>query len=137
MESPAALPAFQRAYGFALPSRRLLVLAGGDTAVTMRAAAENLNDVNAAMAYVTDGALAALDLQVLSDPRGAQVVYQPMPVVRGIVARRHPQLGAWRAPVFASLDLETLRSLNAKVVVEGQGIQEVAATHLRGLEPAR
>ena len=135
VESPAALPAFQKTYGFTLPPERLLVLAGGDTAVTMRAAAERLNGVNAAMAYGTDGALAALDLRVLGDPRGAQVVYQPAPVVRGAVARANPRLGEWLNPVFASLSLDTLRSLNTRVVVEGQNSREVARTHLRGLGP--
>ncbi len=133
VESPAALPAFAKVYGFTLPPERLLVLAGGDTAVTMRAAAEALNGVNAAMAYGTDGALAALDLRVLADPRGAQLVYQPAPLVRGVVARRFPQMGGWLDPVFASLSAEALRALNAQVVVEGRGAADVARAHLRGL----
>jgi osmoprotectant transport system substrate-binding protein len=133
VESPAALPAFQKAYGFTLPAERLLVLSGGDTAVTMRAAAEQLNGVNAAMVYGTDGAIAALDLQVLGDPKGAQIVYQPAPVVRQAVAERLPQLGDWMRPLFASLSLETLQALNARIVVEGQPAQQVAAAHLRGL----
>ncbi|MGY4801438.1 glycine betaine ABC transporter substrate-binding protein OsmF [Teichococcus aerofrigidensis] len=137
VESPAALPAFQKAYGFTLPPERLLVLSGGDTAVTMRAAAEGLNGVNAAMVYGTDGAIQALDLVVLDDPKGAQVVYRPAPVVRRPVAERLPELAAWLDPVFASLGLETLQTLNARIVVEGQPAQEVARAHLGGLGPAR
>ena len=38
VESPAALPAFQKAYGFTLTDDELLVLAGGNTAATIRAA---------------------------------------------------------------------------------------------------
>ena len=133
VESPAALPAFQNAYGFRLEPSNLLVLAGGDTAVTMRAAAEKLNGVNAAMVYGTDGAISALDLRVLADPKGAQMVYQPAPCVRGEVASAHPQLGEWLAPVFESLTLEGLQALNAKIVVEGQNPRDVARTHLRGL----
>ena len=30
VESPAALPAFERAYGFAMPRRRVVALPGGD-----------------------------------------------------------------------------------------------------------
>lgn len=130
VESPAALPAFQKAYGFSLPPERLLVLAGGDTAVTMRAAAEQLNGVNAAMVYGTDGAIQALDLVVLADPRGAQVVYQPAPVVRQAIAQQYPELQAWLAPLFASLTLEALQGLNARIVVEGQPARQVAATWL-------
>ncbi|UFN50154.1 ABC transporter substrate-binding protein [Roseomonas sp. OT10] len=133
VESPAALPAFQRVYGFTLPPDRLVVLAGGDTAVTMRAAAERLNGVNAAMVYGTDGAIAALDLKVLADPKGAQIVYRPAPVVRGAVAKAHPRLGEWLNPVFASLSLETLQRLNSRVVVEGRDAREVAREHLKTL----
>jgi osmoprotectant transport system substrate-binding protein len=133
VESPAALPAFQSTYGFKLEAANLLVLAGGDTAVTMRAAAEKMNGVNAAMVYGTDGAIAALDLQVLADPKGAQLVYQPAPAVRGEVAAAHPQLGEWLDPVFASLGLTVLQELNSKVVVEGRNARDVAKAHLRGL----
>ncbi|EHL96098.1 ABC transporter, substrate-binding protein, QAT family [Acetobacteraceae bacterium AT-5844] len=133
VESPAALPAFQSAYGFKLEPSNLLVLAGGDTAVTMRAAAEKLNGVNAAMVYGTDGAISALELKVLADPRGAQMVYQPAPCVRGEVASAHPQLAEWLAPVFDSLTLTGLQALNAKIVVEGQNQREVARGQLRGL----
>ncbi|MFC4166068.1 glycine betaine ABC transporter substrate-binding protein OsmF [Teichococcus aestuarii] len=137
VESPAALPSFQKAYGFTLPPERLLVLSGGDTAVTMRAAAEKLNGVNAAMVYGTDGAIQALELVVLEDPKGAQIVYQPAPVVRQAVAERLPKLGEWLDPLFASLSLETLQTLNARIVVEGQPARQVAAAHLRGLGLAR
>lgn len=55
IERPDALPAFQNAYGFKLNQDQLLSLAGGDTAVTIKAAAEQTSGVNAAMAYGTDG----------------------------------------------------------------------------------
>ncbi len=137
VESPAALPAFQKAYGFTLPPGRLLVLAGGDTAVTMRAAAERLNGVNAAMVYGTDGAIQALELKVLADPKGAQIVYRPAPVVRQAVFDAHPKMGDWLKPVFDSLSLEVLQTLNAKVVVEGANPRDVAQAHLRSLGAAR
>jgi osmoprotectant transport system substrate-binding protein len=133
VESPAALPAFQKTYGFTLPPDRMLVLAGGDTAVTMRAAAEKLNGVNAAMVYGTDGAIQALELVVLADPKGAQVVYQPAPVVRQAVAERLPQLAAWLDPLFASLSLEVLQKLNARIVVDGEAPRAVATAHLQSL----
>jgi osmoprotectant transport system substrate-binding protein len=110
-----------------------LVLSGGDTAVTMRAAAEKLNGVNAAMVYGTDGAIAALDLQVLADPKGAQMVYQPAPTLRAPVAEAHPQMASWLDPVFQSLTLTTLQGLNSKIVVEGQNPRDVAKAHLRSL----
>ena len=130
VESPAALPAFQRAYGFSLPADRLLVLPGGDTAVTMRAAAQQLNGVNAAMAYGTDGGIAALDLVVLEDTKGAQPVYAPTPVLRGAVHRAEPRIAEILAPAFRSLELTVLQRLNARIAVDGQPARDVARAHL-------
>ena len=133
VESPAALPSFQRAYGFQLKPEQLLVLAGGDTAVTMRAAAERLNGVNAAMVYGTDGAMSALDLVALADPNGAQIVYEPAPLVRGEVLRETPAIEEWLRPVFTSLTLGKLQALNARIVVGGRQPRDVARDHLRRL----
>jgi len=131
VESPSALPAFERLYGFALKQSQLLILAGGDTAATIRAAAEGTSGVNAAMAYGTDGALAVLGLVALADDKGAQIVYQPAPVVRAPVIERHPEMPSILDPVFGSLTLETLQLLNAKIAVEGLDPAAVAADYLR------
>ncbi len=130
VESPAALPAFQDAYGFNLKQDQLLVLSGGDTAATIRAAAEGTSGVNAAMAYGTDGALAALGLAVLADSKGAQVVYEPAPVIRAAVLDAHPEIRTVLDPVFKSLSLDTLQRLNAKIAVDGQDAKAVATEYL-------
>lgn len=131
VESPAALPSFEKTYGFKLSQDQVLVLAGGNTAATERAAAEQTSGVNAAMAYGTDGTLAALGLVVMSDPKGAQIVYRPAPLVRAAVLEKHPEIKAALEPVFASLDLSTLQTLNAKIAVEGQDAKAVAAKYLK------
>ena len=133
VNSPGGLPSFEKTYGFALRGRQLLTLAGGNTAATIRAAAENISGVNAAMAYGTDGALAVLGLIALKDDRGAQIVYRPAPVVRAATLRAHPEIAAILNPVFASLTLKRLQMLNAKISVEGQDSRQVAAAYLRGL----
>src|SRR5579862_9697550 len=92
VESPAALPAFEETYGFHLRADQLLTLSGGNTAATLRAAADGISGVDAAMAYGTDGALAALQLNPLCDDKGAQVVYAPAPVARAVVLREHPDI---------------------------------------------
>jgi osmoprotectant transport system substrate-binding protein len=130
VESPAALPAFERAYGASFPRDRITVLPGGDTAVTMRAAAQGISGVNAAMVYGTDGGIAALDLVVMTDDKGAQIVYEPAPVVRAAVLERFPAIRTSLAPVFASLDADTLRRLNARIAVEGRPAAAVARDHL-------
>ncbi|MFW6345851.1 MAG: ABC transporter substrate-binding protein [Halomonas sp.] len=134
VESEQALPAFQEAYGFTLDDDQLLVLSGGNTASTMRAAAQQTSDVNAAMTYGTDGGLNALDLVVLEDTLGVQPVYQPAPVVRAEVLEAYPELEEALAPVFESLDLETLQALNGDVAVNGRDPAEVASEYLESLE---
>jgi osmoprotectant transport system substrate-binding protein len=131
VESPAALPSYEKTYGFELKQDQVLVLAGGNTAATERAAAEQTSGVNAAMAYGTDGALAALGLVVMDDPKGAQIVYEPAPVVRASVLDRHPKIKTILEPVFASLDLETLQTLNSRIAVEGQDAKQVAVAYLK------
>ncbi|MDA7085336.1 ABC transporter substrate-binding protein [Pseudomonas sp. SA3-5] len=130
VESPTALPAFQAAYGFKLGSEQLLILSGGNTAATIRAASLQTNGVNAAMTYGTDGGLSALDLQVLEDTRGVQPVYQPAPVVRADVLEAYPQIATLLQPVFAALDLQTLQRLNGEVAVLGAEPAKVAAAFL-------
>jgi len=130
VESPAALPAFEATYGFSLKDAQLLTLSGGNTSATLRAAAEGTSGVNAAMAYGTDGALAALGLTALEDDKGAQVVYAPAPVVREAVLQQHPEIAAVLDPVFATLTLETLQQLNAKIAVEGEDAAAVATAYL-------
>ena len=131
VESPAALPAFQAAYGFKLSANQLVVLAGGDTAATERAAAEGISGVNAAMAYGTDGAIAALDLRLLDDTKHAQMVYEPSPVVRQAALDANPSIPGLLAPAFAALDGATLRTLNGKIAVDGQDVAAVASRWLK------
>ncbi len=129
--SVGALPAFEDAYGFKLRRAQLLILVGGDTAATIRAAAEKTSGVNAAMAYGTDGALAALGLVPLADNKAAQVVYRPAPVVRESVLAKHPEMARVLDPVFASLSLEVLQGLNARIAVDGEDARAVAADYLQ------
>jgi osmoprotectant transport system substrate-binding protein len=131
VESPGALPAFEAAYGFHLQRSQLLTLVGGDTAATIRAAAEGISGVNAAMAYATDGALAALRLVVLADDKHAQTVYEPAPVIRQAVLAQHPAIPSILDPIFRSLTLTRLQQLNAAIAVEGEDAKAVAERYLQ------
>jgi len=82
------------------------------------------------MAYGTDGSLSAFNLVVLSDPKGVQPVYQPAPIIRGEVYDKYPEIGTILRPVFESLDLVTLQTLNGKITVEGQNAADVARDYL-------
>src|SRR3984893_17541580 len=126
VESPSALPSFEATYGFRLAGGQLLTLSSGNTAATLRAAAQAMAGVNAAMAYGTCGAMTALE-----DDKGAQVVYAPAPVVREAVLQQHPEIAKLLDPVFATLTLETLQQLNAEIAVDGEDAAAVAVAYLK------
>lgn len=128
--SPAALPAFQDTYGFALTPDQLVQLAGGDTAATIAAAAQQTSGVNAAMVYGTDGAIAEAGLVVMEDDKSVQPVYQPAPIVRASVLEAHPQIAEVLEPIFASLSLETLQGLNGRIQIGGEPAAAVAKDYL-------
>lgn len=126
-----ALKAFEKVYGFKMKPDQLVILPGGNTTQTQQAAARSTGGVNAAMAYGTDGGIAALGLVALTDPRGAVAVYQPAITVRKAVLDRFPELATLINPVFASLGEATLSQLNAEVAVNGKNPAEVARAYLR------
>ena len=129
-ERSDAFPSFEKAYGFQLKPEQKVVIAGATTSQTEQAAANNTDGANAAMAYGTDGAVAALGLVVLSDPKGAQPVYQPAPTVRGEVLKKYPEIAKLLAPVFKGLTLPVLQGLNKQIDLDGKAPAEVAQTYL-------
>ena len=131
VNSAAALPAFQSAYGFKLASDQLVILSGGDTAATIKAAGEQTSGVNAAMVYGTDGGIATSGLAVMTDDKSVQPVYEPTPIIREDTLKANPRIAELLAPVFASLDVAALQSLNAQVQVEGMSAKAVAAAYLK------
>lgn len=131
VERSDALPAFQTAYSFKLKPEQILTLAGGDTAVTIKAAAEKTSGVNAAMAYGTDGAVAALGLVIMDDPKGVQPIYAPAPIIREEALKKNPKIATVLAPMFKLLDGPTLQGLNAKIQLEGQDAKKVAGDFLK------
>ena len=128
--SPAALPAFQETYGFTLTPDQLVQLAGGDTAATIAAAAQQTSGVNAAMVYGTDGAIAEAGLLVMEDDKAVQPVYQPAPIVRSEVLEAHPRIAEVLEPIFTSLTLQTLQTLNGRIQVGGEPASAVAEDYL-------
>lgn len=135
VSSPAVLPAFQQTYDFALDDSQLLVLSGGNTAATIKAAALQTDGTNAAMVYGTDGAIQAVGLVVMTDDKGVQPVYAPAPIIREQVLLAHPEIEQLLKPVFDSLDLETLQGLNARIAIGGENAGAVAREYLQGLNP--
>ena len=128
---PDTMPAFESAYGFKLKPAQQLILAGATPPQAQQAAANGTNGVNAAMAYGTDGTLDALKLVALKDPKGAQAVYQPAPIIRTDTLKANPQIADMLNKVFASIDQPTLQKLNGQVALEGRSAQDVASAYLK------
>ena len=51
--------------------------------------------------------------------------------MREAVLQQHPEIAKVLDPVFATLTLETLQQLNAKIAVEGEDAGAVAAAYLK------
>lgn len=126
-----ALPAFMEAYNFKLQDENLLILSGGNTTQTEKAAAQKTSGVNFAMAYGTDGALAALNLVVLEDTKSVQPVYAPAPIVRKEVLNKYPEIKKILQPVFESLNLEKLQKMNSEIAIGGIPAEIVAKNYLK------
>jgi len=125
------LRSLERTYGFTLRSSQLIVLAGGETAATIAAAAAGTNGANTAMVYGTDGGVAAARLQILEDDRHEQPVYAPVPVIRESVLRQYPQIAAIVKPLMDSFDRELLQRLNERVQIDGESDEAVALDYLK------
>jgi osmoprotectant transport system substrate-binding protein len=125
------LRSLERTYNFTLRSEQLIVLAGGETAATIAAAAAGTNGTNTAMVYGTDGGIAAAKLRMLEDDRHDQPIYAPVPIIREAVLRQHPQIAPLVKPLMESFSRESLQQLNARVQIDGEDEEAVAADYLR------
>lgn len=126
---PDGIPAFEETYGFAFPEGSLDIIADGTPAQCLQVLNEGGADI--AMTYGTTGENTAYDIVVLEDPQGAQPVYAPTPVIRGVVLRANPEIAVILNPIFATLDNATLQTLNARVGVNGEAPRAVAEDYLR------
>jgi Periplasmic glycine betaine/choline-binding (lipo)protein of an ABC-type transport system (osmoprotectant binding protein) len=83
------------------------------------------------MVYGTDGAIAPSGLLVLTDDKSVQPVYQPTAIVREEVLKANPAIADTLKPIFESLDLVTLQTLNARVQIGGEPAKAVAEDYLK------
>jgi osmoprotectant transport system substrate-binding protein len=125
------LRSLEKTYGFTMRSDQLIVLAGGETAATVGAAAAGTNGTNTAMVYGTDGNVLAAHLQILEDDKHDQPIYAPVPTVRETVLKANPKIAEIVKPLMQSLSRETLQDLNARVQVNGESVDSVAEAYLK------
>lgn len=130
-DNPLGLLGLEAAYGFKLDKSQLVLLSSGNTAEMLKALSEGTNGINVSLVYGTDGALDNLNLLVLEDPKSIPPVYLPAPVVLETKLKKYPKIAETLAPVFESLDLQTLQKLNAQIAFGGKAAADVAKEYLR------
>ncbi len=130
-ERDDALPSFEKTYGFKLKPEQKITLANATPPQSQQAVAQGTGGANAAMAYGTDGTLDALGLVAMTDPKGAQPVYQPAPTIRGVLFKQYPEIATLLSPVFKGLTLSVLQNLNRQIDVDGKPPLEVARVYLK------
>jgi osmoprotectant transport system substrate-binding protein len=53
------------------------------------------------------------------------------------VLKAHPEIADALKPVFSSLDLKTLQTLNGRIQVNGESAKDVAADYLKSKGPVK
>lgn len=117
--------AVRQAYGLSFRTERSM------DAALMYTALVN-GDVDVISAFSTDGRIAAYDLTVLEDERGAIPPYDAIILVNGDLARRHPELPRALRALEGSITADAMRSMNAEVDQGGSSPGDVAKGHLAG-----
>jgi len=131
--NPLALTLFQEKYRFTLDSSQLVIIPDTNTLYMGIEAASKDNDINAAMAYTTDGHLKELGLVILDDDKKVQPIFHPAVLVRKEIYDKYSdKLNRILAPLFASLDDETLRELNSQIGLVGKEVtSEIARKYVQ------
>ena len=102
-----------------------------DLGLTYRALAEGRVDIIAGNA--TNGLIDALDLFHLEDSKGYFPPYEAVPVVRGEVLKKNPEVRAALGALAGKLSEPTIRHLNYLVDVEKVDVRDVASQFLNSL----
>ncbi len=77
-------------------------------------------------AYATDGLLRKFDLQVLEDDKGAFPPYYAVPLLRGEILEKYPEIAEISDQLAAVLDNQTMADMNYLVDEEDRDPAEVA-----------
>ncbi len=112
------------AYGLKFASKRSM-----DSSLMYQAAANESVDVISA--FSTDGRIAALNLMVLEDDRGAIPPYDAVILVSPHMVRKHPAVIEALRRLVGTIDADRMRQMNLSVDELGQTPAVVAAEFLR------
>lgn len=87
-------------------------------------------DVDVIGAFSTDGRIAALDLRVLEDPRGAIPPYDALLLASERLAREQPEVIEALRGLAGAIDADAMRRMNLEVDEQGREPAEVARRFL-------
>jgi osmoprotectant transport system permease protein len=118
--------ALKRSYGLAFRAQRSM-----DSSLMYQAVAQG--EVDVITAFSTDGRIAAQDIQLLADDRGAIPPYDALVLVGPRLAREQPQVFAALASLAGRIDATQMRRMNLAVDQGGRPPAEVALEFLHGL----
>ncbi len=116
----------QEAYGFDMGRSDVKRM---DSGLTYQAL--NESQVDSALVFATDGRNQAFDFLVLEDDLGYFPAYALTPVVRTETLEANPELEGLLNSLSEKLDDDTMATLNARVDVERETIEDVAASFLQ------
>ena len=111
----------QEAYGFEFRRQDIMRMVSG---LTYQALRDHYVDV--AVVFATDGRIPAFDFVVLVDDEAYFPAYELTPVVRQEVLDANPNIANLLNALSATLDDEIMATLNARVDVERETIENVA-----------
>jgi len=121
------LPALLRRYGLRLAGEPVIIAEASERFHALRRG----DQINVAVGYSTDGAMAGLGLTELEDPLAFFPPYQAAVVARDDTLSSHPGLEEQLGLLSGTLDDAKMRQLNVAVQVEGQTPQAVVYRFLR------
>lgn len=120
------LKPLQETYGFEFDRSDVKRM---DSGLTYQALKDDQVDV--ALVFATDGRIRAFDFIVLKDDKGFFPNYAMTPVVRTEVVENDPELADHLNELSSRLDDDVMSTLNAKVDVEKETIEQVASDFLQ------
>ncbi|MCE2539228.1 MAG: ABC transporter permease/substrate-binding protein [Acidobacteria bacterium] len=123
-------PAVRDTYGLDFREERAM-----DASLMYQAAATE--EVDVISAYTTDGRIAAYDLRVLEDDRGAIPPYDAILVAGARLAAEAPDVLDALARLEGAIDAERMRSMNLRVDERGEDPATVAAAFVETLSNDR
>lgn len=115
----------QEAYGFKMGRSSVKRM---DSGLTYQALKEN--QVNLALVFATDGRIKAFDFTVLEDDKGYFPAYALTPVIRTEILDANPELGDILNELSSKLNDSVMATLNAKVDVDRETIENVSKNFL-------